>query len=744
MIFTPEVLLRDLAPFTDLGTGAPQIVRFQDSTICRLTRNGVSCEFVFYDAGNILERQEQIERRHQSLKALLASQTFANLGRWADSQKTLLEDRVKKESISLSGCFSSHDEIGGVDLLDAFLSFASNEPERTQPRVLVTLIDGPAGIDKTSLIRLLSFNRASSYRYIQRPLILHVESRGRVLQNLTDLMAFSLQTLRLSVTYDQVPVLIRHGLITLAVDGFDELGDPNGYELAWAQVNDLINSSRGAGVLVLSGRETFISRHRMELALSSLDRKLDKLETFTLNLLRPQVAKEWLLENRWTQDQIGSAAAEPLFEEGSYALRPFFLSELSRKGVAEKIQEGDIEDLLSFLVDAMVKREAEKFGTDIENVTTEAIRILFVRKLMEEIARDLAENQTGAISAESVAWLSEIVADQILPDGLVGIFKNRAGVIAFLTEDDRRGYKRFVHEQIQNYFLAQVTISSLIAGETPKYVRRNIFGPEFLENFCDVFRHSEQTIVDMLSVAVTRQIPLASTQDRSRRNLGALVFAMCSVAKPTTVPILTDLSLDEVYCSESVSRIKLERSSINQLYARSADMRTLEFSPDCFIISMIADDGTIPSESFPTPNILNVPGRTISAPEEKEAWLFQRTSPYDEDNDTDITAQLSSYTLFKLLARVARYKPFWLKDGDERAARRILDDPDWQLLKTILQKHGFVIERRDVQAAGRPGSFYHVKNKHKLLSFAELPISLFDDLLRESNVGGADWPALDV
>ena len=57
---------------------------------------------------------------------------------------------------------------------------------------------------------------------------------------LQDLIAFSLQTLRLNVTYDQVPVLARHGLVSIAIDGFDELGDPNGYDLAWGQVNDLI------------------------------------------------------------------------------------------------------------------------------------------------------------------------------------------------------------------------------------------------------------------------------------------------------------------------------------------------------------------------------------------------------------------------------------------------------------------------------------------------------------------------
>lgn len=93
----------------------------------------------------------------------------------------------------------------------------------------ILLIDGPAGVGKTVFIENLACNRARSYKVKRLPLLLHVKSRGRILTFLQDLIAFSLQTLRLDVTYDQIPTLVRRGLITLAIDGFDELGDPNGF-----------------------------------------------------------------------------------------------------------------------------------------------------------------------------------------------------------------------------------------------------------------------------------------------------------------------------------------------------------------------------------------------------------------------------------------------------------------------------------------------------------------------------------
>ena len=112
-----------------------------------------------------------------------------------------------------------------------------------EPSVRVMLIDGPAGIGKTKLIEFLTASRADRFRTTGRPLVLHVQSRGRVLTFLQDLIAFSLQRLRLEVTFDQLPVLVRHGLVTLAIDGFDELGDPNGYDLAWGQVNEPLAKS---------------------------------------------------------------------------------------------------------------------------------------------------------------------------------------------------------------------------------------------------------------------------------------------------------------------------------------------------------------------------------------------------------------------------------------------------------------------------------------------------------------------
>jgi hypothetical protein len=404
-----------------------------------------------------------------------------------------------------------------------------------------------------------------------------------------------------------------------------------------------------------------------------------------------------------------------------------------------------IGDLFAFLVDAMIDRETKKFGDDIENATTKHQRLTFIRRLMEEVARDQAENQSDAIPLETIVWLSEMVAHDLVPENLVGILKNRAGVIAFLIDDDRRGYRRFAHEQVSNYFLSFVTIRAIVDGEIPKYVRRNIFGLDLLENFCSVFREMPEDISKNFIETTNRQIKLLGDGDRAKRNLGALLIAACSVSEPTEVPVIENLSLDDVYISESIYKIKLLHVTVGQLFAREADLRHLEFQGDCFIGSLIADEGTIPAISLPVPNSIHLPNATLVAPDAKIQWLQRRFISAQKDlfKLPDIGEFLNRFGLFNLLLRLARFKPYWLKDGEDKVARRILDDSNWEILKDLMVQHDLLVERRDVPASGRPAPFYHVKNRRDLLNLQSPSakiVPFLQALLEESLRKSEDFP----
>ena len=211
----------------------------------RMTRGGETLEIEF-GAGQskVVERSvdsRQI-RTHASFRALLASERFADLRLWANNQsqsQRFLKDAYDHR-IPVTGVLSDTDEERKLDV-EEFDEFLASEGLANHSSVRVTVIDVPAGIGKTRFIEFLAWLRATRFFSKRRPLVLHVQSRGRVLTYIQDLIAFSLQRLRLNVTFDQVPVLVRHGLVILAIDGFDELADPNGYDLAWSQLGELID-----------------------------------------------------------------------------------------------------------------------------------------------------------------------------------------------------------------------------------------------------------------------------------------------------------------------------------------------------------------------------------------------------------------------------------------------------------------------------------------------------------------------
>ena len=451
----------DMAVFADLGTEPPQMMpSYNNRFIVRMFRSGESLELEFHDngVGKIIERSLDggDVRAHASYKALLASERFGNLRQWADSQRILLKDvhEEPERRLRVWGRMPGSNERISAEELDDFLANRKVGSESVE----IMLIDGPAGIGKTRFIEDLASLRAREFVTRQRPLILHVESRGRVLTFIQDLIAFSLQRMRLSATFDQVPILVRHGLVTLAIDGFDELGDPSGYEHAWGQLNNLIHQVRGGGTVILAGRDTFVGPERIRRDIKSLKCR-DVVKALTLQPPTPHDAKDWLRRHGWQEDDVSSV--DELFEPGSYALRPFFLAQLANPGIATTIRDEAAGTPLPFLVDLMISREVGKFGAAVDEVMNSTQRHGLVRHFLREVARFMADDQTEAVDEVALAWLVDIAVELAVPEGIgpetLRLLKNRASVMAFLAKDDARNHRRFAHSQLFNHFLGEET-----------------------------------------------------------------------------------------------------------------------------------------------------------------------------------------------------------------------------------------------------------------------------------------------
>lgn len=717
--------LRDeMAVFADLGTPLPQVEQKGQTLVVSMYRNGDEVTLGFHDLGNgkVVERCGDERRTHASYVALLASERFGNLRQWARTQSISLRESLKDirppAGIRIEGTLANRPDRLNSEQLDEILA----APRPLEASTKVVLIDGPAGIGKTKFIEMIAYSRADSYAGRRRPLILHVQSRGRILSFLQDLMAFSLQRLRLSVTFDQLPILVRHGLVTLAIDGFDELGDPNGYDLAWSQVNELISQLRGEGTLILAGRETFIGPDRLQDALKEL-RDNEPPDGFTLQPTSANEAKRWLRGRKWRKPDIDNVG--DLLDTGSYALRPFFLAQLADRQVAQALHDSEGTNLIPILVDGMLQREGGKFGEAVDTVLSEGERREYVRRFLREVARCMADDQTDIIDETVLGWMVDLaLPKEVGPDALA-LLKNRAGVIAFLANDDLPGYRKFAHSQLLNYFLSMAAIDALGNNEVPKFVRRNVLSADFLAVFVDVFQHVAHGGAHRCERFFNGALGLVRNYqsiDRGARNIGAWLLAalptMSDIVGDSRALELSHLEVDETIIKGTLRQSKLRNVTVNQLDIRAADLRELTFE-ECEVNTALVDGGTRVPASFPEPTRLRLPAGVNAHkdewdPEEIRAWLDGQACKKPV-SDTAPDPWTRHGQMLRLLERACRSSSFWIPQDTHTRVDRFVKDRLWPEVRKLLDEHGF-LKKKKIGASGTRSDFVHIRDAGRILA----------------------------
>ncbi len=715
----PDLLLADLSVFSDLGVSPPEVHCDANGIfVARLIKGGETLILRFLLDGAVEEEINETVSRHISYRSLLASDRFGRLREWASVQARVLTtaDIDANLTIEVTGFLRSANTTVNVEQIDARLS-----EQKSSRTVNILVIDGPAGIGKTEFIRSLARRRAQEFLRTQRALILHVQSRGRVLTFLQDLIAFSLQTLRLGVTFDQVPVLVRNGLVTIAIDGFDELGDPSGYETAWAQINDLIGQVRGEGMLIMAGRETFIGAERIRRDIKALKTD-DVVDSLTLRLPDPGQAREWLGQRGWTREQFD--ALEELFEPGAFSLRPLFLSRLGEADIGRRLAGDSAEAPLSFLIDTMVEREAGKFGEPVEAILLPADRKAFILGFLGEVARDMADNQSDAADEAVIAWAAESNLGDKVPDEIRRLIINRALVMAFLAPDERPRHRRFSHSQLQNYFLGAETISAIGRGEVPKFLRRNLIGADFLITFAEVveqFAMLRPNDLAKFMVAARTLLSHYRDVDRGGRNLAALLITCAPVASLVDGLEIQDQQVDDALVRGTATSLRARRCTINQLDIRDADISSLTFE-ECHVAGLVINKLSRVNPTF-RPEYIQFESddggavRLITDNNEIVQVLSSRGGvSLDLSGHKEMERRIATHPIYLLLDRVLRHRGHWIREsGDDILTEKISSDDYWPALKEALRKHEFL--REEVrQASGRSSLFVHVRNANSLMS----------------------------
>lgn len=720
-MITEVQIKSDFSKFADLDSRVT-VVESQSDWLVGFSQNGDTVEIrIDRGGGRVLEKRLGETIKHQGYLGLLASSGFGNLRRLAAAQMALLAREAPyiqdvSAHLPIVGEFVSPDmRESAANFLERIERWLTDD-ESVANEIRALVIDGPAGIGKTHLIRHLSYQRAVQFGPGSPPPLLHVQSRGRKLTTLNDVLAGTLNTLRVSLTFDQVPLLARYGLLQVAIDGFDELADPHGYENAWGSVHDLAQSMRGRGVMILSGRDTFIDVKAVHKALLLLnDRNTGAAH------LRPLTGGEataWLAAKGWREEQLRKIREAGLLEEDSYALRPFFISEIA----ALANENPEFEDFLEFplksLIERIISREVDLILPTIGKVENrEIFREKMTDGLMQffqEVSRTMSDAESDRLDSGSLELIVEMVFGEIVPEDSLAVLRHRVSAFALLEQDASQDDRRFSHSEIQDYFLSLNYIQLICASDSSKSLSRNIIGTDMLETFRDVIiQTSSEQYREFCHQALGRLSQVSSVSQEAK-NITALLLAGAERFEELRDRVnITGFSLDEVCLRGEARLCNLSYGSISLLDARGCDFSDIKIE-NVTVTTLLADDTTRISASMAPPYYLQIvtDGRAsaIYDPATRETWLRAhqpRLDAYVEDSEE-----------WRLLVRIARVinRQKWIRDVDDDLAGKLLHERVWPRVKEVLEEHELLQIRDHADAAGPRSKFYRVLGAENFLT----------------------------
>ena len=286
-------------------------------------------------------------------------------------------------------------DLGGARLsrkeeFSSLFESVDKDLESNRGETEVIFINGEAGIGKTRAMVHWAKKRAQDVEDgADLPLFLYVRSTGHVLESLDTVVAAAVTSTR-NLTEEAVRALCRNGLMTLLIDGFDELLGGVGYRDAIASLRPWLIALGGRGVLVVSARSSYyLGQYRASLNRAQLDNDLR---------VRHRIANV----KRWDRAQVDDFLREfnvPLSQVRALSQPdrqllglPFFaraFAETYRKD-PEVIKTG--VSLRQLLLDQYLTRESGKLNQGQDN-SPPLLNRDEMRQLFEMLAEEMASNE---------------------------------------------------------------------------------------------------------------------------------------------------------------------------------------------------------------------------------------------------------------------------------------------------------------------------------------------------------------
>ena len=738
-----ELLKKELAdlqlfadPFEEFKSGSRA-----DGWTASFVRKGEEVSIQRESNGAIRTLAGPEQQRYRNFKGLLVSETFANLERLASAQMHRTANLADPSTGCLKQFLPVAGEIRRSDSPDEPLTFdrACDMLERSEDRLRIFVIDGSAGVGKSHLIERIVRRRAEPVSYKSgKPLLLHVESRGKVLTSLNDRIAGTLSSLRASFFEEELKPLVRRGAVQLAIDGFDELSDSRGYVRAWGALRDFIRDLEGKGTCVLAGRDTMLDPATVR---EGLGNAVGDGDLVFLRVQHPPAdqVQTWLSNHeKWRGKKAVLDSFERQIKGSEYLSRPFFISQIADLG-PERFQNAQGEPIAE-LMEGIVRREGEKLTGVSADISTE-LAVKLCGEVLSEVARMMMDDETNEIETGLVELLLEEVFTGHANPEMVNALVQRAGALALLEEERGGDNKRvFPHETVRSYFFAQS-----IFDYFPKYgattgLHRVPLSADDFRIFNRVARRRSMSEQGQLRENLLSKLREPGGYDYLRSNIGGLLLSFAPLEEDgfeDDVLVLSHLELRDVWMGDllGTQKISLNGCRIHRLDVRGADLGKVLFS-NTEVFELLADPFVKFGASVPDVHSIIVyehvkENRLFN--KEASDWIAGKT-PMFERNDTGPDER---WYLLEKFARISmrQYSIRSVVDQMDPASKKVIASPMWPKLRGLLERYNRLKVDTTPPASGPKSVWFHLVAGEEFLNPGPASQESTRRILEELNVG---------
>ena len=681
------------------------------------------------------------QSKYGNFKGLLVSETFANLERLASAQKHRTANLVDPDTGDLKEFLPVAGEVRWSGGSGEPLTFdrVCDVLERNEDRRRVFVIDGSAGVGKSHLIERIVRRRAEPASYKSgKPLLLHVESRGKVLTSLNDRIAGTLSSLRASFFEEELKPLVRRGAVQLAIDGFDELSDSRGYARAWGALRDFIRDLEGKGTCVLAGRDTMLDPATVR---EGLGKTVGDDDIVFLRIQNPPSDKvrDWLSNHeKWRGQRNALSSLERQIKSSEYLRRPFLISRIADLG-PEYFQDTQGEPIAE-LMESIVRREGEKLTGASADVSPE-LAVRLYGEVLSEVARMMMDDETNEIETDLVELLIEEVFTGHANPEMVNALVQRARALALLEEEAGDGNKRkFPHETVRSYFFARNIFDYFPEYGATTGLHRVPLSADDFRIFNRVARRKSTFEQGRLREKLLARLREPGGYDYLRSNIGGLLLSFAPLEEDGSeddVLVLSHLELRDVWMADllGIQKISLNGCHIHRLDVRGADLGGVRFS-NTEIFELLADPFVKFGTSVPKPHSIIVyehfKEKRLSK-KEVSSWIAGRTTRSGHgDADPD-----ERWNLLEKFARISmrQYSIRSIPDQMDPTSKKIIASRLWPSLRTLLESHGRLEVNATLPASGPRSEWFHLVAGEEFLNPGPESQESTHRILEELNAG---------